>query len=451
MSARNIAYKVLFDIEKNKKYSNISLDYYLKGSDLDDLQRGFATELVYGVLENRIFLDGIINRHSKIKVKKMQYSVKISLRMGAYQLIFLDGVKDYAAINETVSMMKKIDKRSSNFVNAVLRNISRNIDDVFEYDENSIEGLATRYSFEKWIVERLVKENGIEKTRDILISLSEKPKIYLRVNRLRSSEFPSFDDYVDFVLERLSKDGIVGRKVEGMAEAIEVDSFKRIEKNELFTKGYISVQDKSSMLVGNVLNPSENSMVLDLCSAPGGKSTHLAEIMNNTGKIVAHDVFEHKIKLVKSYCERLGINNVEISFGDASEFNPEYEGKFDYVLCDVPCSGMGIVRRKPEIKYKKEEDVVGLPILQLQILSNAARYLKKGGSIVYSTCTIFDSENIDVVRKFLNENKGFIFESIGGDTFTKLFDEERRSKGYLKIMPNKDNMDGFFICKLKKV
>lgn len=447
MNARNVAYKILLDIEKNKNYSNLSLNYFLKNSNLNDIDRGFTTELVYGVLENKIFIDYVINKYSKIKVKKMQYSIKISLRMGVYQLLFLDGVADYAAINETVDMVKKIDKRSSNFVNAILRSISKDKDNLFRIDENSVENLSIKYSYEKWIINKLVDENGFDETREILKSLSEKPKIYLRVNRLKSNEFSSFDDCVNFIIDKLKKFSINAKRVEGIEEAIEVENFKNIEKNNLFIDGYVSIQDISSMMVAKIMNPKKESLVLDLCAAPGGKSTHIAEIMENTGRIISQDIFEHKLKLISNYCDRLGITNIETRLSSAEILNEEYIGKFDYVLCDVPCSGMGIVRRKPEIKYKKEEDFNSLSKIQYSILSTAAKYVKKGGILMYSTCTIFNEENIEIVNKFLKNNKDFVFDELKSEKFYP----DKCINGSISIMPNIDEMDGFFISKMKKI
>jgi len=201
------------------------------------------------------------------------------------------------------------------------------------------------------------------------------------------------------------------------------------------------------MLVARVMNPQKNTSVLDLCAAPGGKTCHIGELMENTGNIRSCDVFEHKKKLIKAYSNRLGLKNVDVCINDATKLNEEYIGKFDYVLCDVPCSGMGIVRRKPEIKYKKENEILGLKSVQYRILENASKYLKKGGILIYSTCTIFREENIEMVDAFLEENGDFSKVPIKNVPF----DEDRCKKGYLEIMPDVDEMDGFFICKLKKI
>ncbi|WP_455525843.1 16S rRNA (cytosine(967)-C(5))-methyltransferase RsmB [Peptostreptococcus stomatis] len=447
MSARYLAYKILFDIEVNGNYSNMALNKYLNEAGLDDQDKGFVTELVYGIIEKKRYLDYMINKVSKINVRKMQHPVKLVLRMGVYQLVYMDGVTDYAAINESVNIMKKLDKRSASFVNAVLRNISRNLDEVKDISLNTVDKLAIYYSYENWIVENLVKEYGFERTEAILRALSQKPNIYLRVNRTKLRPGQSMDYLVGQIIGRLIDQGLEASRVEGLEEAIKVKGLKSIDKHPLFREGYVSVQDISSILVAKVMNPKRESRVLDLCAAPGGKSTHIGELMENTGHLISQDIFDHKIKLMNIYAERLGLKNMEAKLGDALVLNEDYIGKFDYVLCDVPCSGMGIVRRKPEIKYKKEEEVENLPDLQYQILENASSYLKEGGILIYSTCTIFKQENTDVVDRFLNNHKDYELDDLGPiKEFLGIGD-----KGLVKILPDRYEMDGFFICRMKKI
>ena len=447
MSARYLAYKILFDIEVNGNYSNMALNKYLNEAGLDDQDKGFVTELVYGIIEKKRYLDYMINKVSKIKVRKMQHPVKLVLRMGVYQLVYMDGVTDYAAINESVNIMKKLDKRSASFVNAVLRNISRNLDEVKDISLNTVDKLAIYYSYENWIVENLVKEYGFERTEAILRALSQKPNIYLRVNRTKLRPGQSMDYLVGQIIGRLIDQGLEASRVEGLEEAIKVKGLKSIDKHPLFREGYVSVQDISSILVAKVMDPKRESRVLDLCAAPGGKSTHIGELMENTGHLISQDIFDHKIKLMNTYARRLGLNNMEARLGDALVLNDDYIGKFDYVLCDVPCSGMGIVRRKPEIKYKKEDEVENLPDLQYQILENASSYLKEGGILIYSTCTIFRQENMEVVDRFLANHKDYELDDLGSvKEFLGIGD-----KGLVKILPDQYEMDGFFISRMKKI
>lgn len=446
MTARNIAYKVLLDIEKNSNYSNIALNKFLKDSKLTNKDRGLATEIVYGVVANKRTLDYMINKKSKIKVKKMNHSVKIILRMGVYQLLYLDRVADYGVIDEAVKMMKKIDRRSSGFVNAILRNISREKDSILDLDD-SYKNLAIKYSYEDWIVDRISDQYGKERTSNILAALSIRPRIFLRINRNKLRDGENLSDLKKYIVDRLEKDGVIVRDRHILEEAIEVENFKQIENKDLFKSGYISVQDISSMMVARALNPKKNSKVLDLCAAPGGKSCHIGEMMKDSGSVLACDVFDHKIKLIKAYSNRLGLTNIEACINNAMVLNEDYVGAFDYVVCDVPCSGMGIVRRKPEIKYKKKEGVDSLPKIQRKILDNASKYIKKDGVLIYSTCTIFKEENIELIEEFLKDNKEFKLDSIENLPFER----ERLDKGYLEIIPDRDDMDGFFICRMKKI
>lgn len=440
MRAREIGFKVLYDIEKNNNYSNISINKHFKDLDIKDIDRGLATELIYGVIENKYYLDYIINKLSKIKTKKMSAYVKILLRMGIYQILFLDSVSDYAAVNETVNLVKKYDKRSSGFVNAVLRNVIRGKDNIKTIEEkDKLKYLSIKYSYNPWIIKNCIEEFGIEFTEDLLEANSEKPSIYIRVNTLKIDR--------DTLMKQLEDLDVKCYKVSGIEEAIRVENLKNIENNKLFKEGLFTIQDISSMLVGKVINPSENSKVIDVCSAPGGKSTHLATLMKNTGNVVSRDIFEHKLKLIKSSVDRLCLKNIEVEKFDATRLDNNSIEKFDYVLADVPCSGMGIIRRKPEIKYKEEKEIKDITIIQKKILDNASRYVKIGGIIVYSTCTIFDTENIDIVKKFIEENENFELVKIDEVNV----DLENQEKGYLKIYPNIHGMDGFFIAKLKRM
>ncbi|HGM3505545.1 TPA: 16S rRNA (cytosine(967)-C(5))-methyltransferase RsmB [Clostridioides difficile] len=440
MDAREIGFKVLCDIEKNDNYSNIAINKHFKNLEISDMDRGLATELIYGVVENKYYLDYIINKLSKIKVKKMSTYVKIFLRMGTYQILFLDSISDYAAVNETVKLSKKYDKKSSGFINAILRNEIRNKDTIMDItDEDSVKYLSIKYSYNSWIIKNWIDKFGQEFTEDLLEANNEKPSIYIRTNTLKISR--------EELIEKLNEMGITCLKVPMVEEAIKVEKMKNIENNELFKAGLFTIQDISSMIVGKVINPREGSFVLDVCSAPGGKSTHLATLMNNTGHVVARDIFEHKLKLIKSTVNRLGLKNVCVEKFDASEIDEKSISKFDYVLADVPCSGFGIIRRKPEIKYKKEEELKDITSIQKKILENASKYVKIGGTLVYSTCTIQDVENISIITSFIEENNNFQLTPIDAVNV----DLDNQDKGYLKIYPHVHGIDGFFIAKLKRI
>ncbi|MGL5507093.1 MAG: 16S rRNA (cytosine(967)-C(5))-methyltransferase RsmB, partial [Paraclostridium sp.] len=389
---------------------------------------------------NKYYLNYIIDKLSKIKSKKMSTYVKISLWLGIYQILFLDSIKDHAAVNESVNLIKKHDKKSSGFVNAILRNVLRQKDSIMEIkDKNINDELSIRYSYNPWIIEKWISDFGQEFTEDLLDANSQKPNLYVRTNTLKISR--------DELIDKLSKEDVKCSKVNGIDEAIMVQNLKNIENNKLFKSGYFTIQDISSMLVGKITNPKKNSKVLDICSAPGGKTTHVATIMENTGNVVARDVFEHKLKLIKSTVNRLGLTNVEIENKNALELDNDSIDKFDYVLADVPCSGLGIIKRKPEIKFKEKNELSELPNIQGNILENASKYVKIDGTLIYSTCTIHDEENIDVVDKFLRENENFELVPIENINI----DLENQEKGYIKIYPNIHGMDGFFIAKLKRI
>ena len=440
MNSRELAFKTLYDIERNKNYSNISINKNFKNVNISDQEKGLATELIYGIIENKYYLNYIIDKLSKIKSKKMSTYVKISLWLGIYQILFLDSIKDHAAVNESVNLIKKYDKKSSGFVNAILRNVLRQKDSIMEIKDKDInDELSIKYSYNPWIVEKWIKDFGQDFTEDLLDANAEKPNLYIRTNTLKISR--------DELIGKLAKEGIKCTKVNGIDEAIMVQNLKNIEGNELFKLGYFTIQDISSMLVGKIANPEKDSKVLDICSAPGGKTTHVATIMENTGQVIARDVFDHKLKLIKSTVNRLGLTNVSIENRDALKLDDNSIDKFDYVLADVPCSGLGIIKRKPEIKFKEKSELSGLPDIQSKILNNASKYVKENGTLIYSTCTIHDEENIDVVEQFLKENKNFELVPIENINI----DLDNQEKGYIKIYPNIHGMDGFFIAKLKRI
>ncbi|MDR0879928.1 MAG: 16S rRNA (cytosine(967)-C(5))-methyltransferase RsmB [Clostridioides sp.] len=440
MNAREFAFKVICDIEENDNYSNISINKHFKNIDIQDADRGLATQLVYGVIENKIYIDYIIRKLSKIRIKKMSVPVRNILRLGTYQILFLNSISDYAGVNEAVNLVKKYDRRSSGFVNAILRNEIRNRDTIMDIDvDDEAEELAIRYSYKTWMVRNWIDRFGIDFTKDLLEENAEKPNLYIRVNTTKITR--------EELIEELSEMGIRATKVKGIDEAVCVKNLKNIENNQLFSRGLFTIQDISSMIVGKAINPKENMSVIDVCSAPGGKSTHIATLMGGAGEVVARDIFEHKLKLIKETAQRLGLKNVEVEEFDALELDEDSVDRYDRVLADVPCSGLGIVRRKPEIKYKEEADLLGLPEIQAKILYNASKYVKVGGIVVYSTCTIQDNENIEVVEDFLRNNDNFELTPIENVEI----DMEQQESGVLKIYPNVHGMDGFFIAKLKRI
>ncbi|KDR94032.1 16S rRNA (cytosine967-C5)-methyltransferase [Peptoclostridium litorale DSM 5388] len=439
--SRIVALETINDIEDRGMYSNIALGKRLTRSGLSGKDRGFVTELVYGVVENRYFLENAISQFSKIRLSKLSPVVLNILKMGVYQILILDGVKDFAAVNESVELAKKFKPQTAGFVNAVLRNLIRSKGSIKMPSEkkNPAKYLSVKYSYEEWIADEWIKTYGVEFTKELMMSNMERPSIYIRTNTLKTTR--------EQLLQMLSEQGIECEAVGMAAEAIRVRGMKNIESNELFAKGMFFVQDISSMLVAHVANPKNNMHVLDVCSAPGGKTTHMATLMENTGCVEARDVHEHKIGLINQNANRLGLKNINAKIGDATKHQDELDEKFDIVLADVPCSGFGIISRKPEIKYKSKQEIDQLPSIQMGILENVNRYVKKDGLLIYSTCTIEYKENMGVVSQFLKQNSDYVLEPIK----EVYIDMETQKDGYIQTYPNIHGIDGFFIAKLRKV
>lgn len=422
---RKIAFDIIYDVKYNKAYSNIAINKKLKKSDLDYRDRGFITELVYGTLSKLILLDYIIDVNSSISLNKISKSALTAIELSIYQIMFMDSVSGFAAVNEGVKLIKKVDKRASGYANALLRNISSNKGHVnLEIIKDKAEKLSVEYSVSKYIVSRFLRIYKEEFTIELLKKLSERPKLTIRTNTLKISSKE---------LENLLiKEGIEVEKSNMIEDAFYIKNLKNIGSNELFQKGYFMVQDISSMLAARELGAEEGEEVLDMCSAPGGKTFYMAQMMNNKGKIDAMDISEHKLKLLSDRASELGIDIINVHKKDATLFDEKMLAKYDKILIDAPCSGFGIIRRKPEIRYKEYLDVKDLPLIQSKIIENAGRYLKPEGTMVYSTCTLEKKENKDIVMAFLENNKGFILEDMK------------------ELYPNVDETDGFFIAKIKK-
>ena len=428
---REVALKVLYKIDKEQAYSNIELNEQIRQNrkNLDEKDIGLISELVYGVTTWRLTLDEIIKKYSKIKLKKILPWIINILRMGIYQIIFLDKIPKSAAVNESVNLAKRYGhSSSSNFVNAILRKVEKtDYDDFFEI-EDDIDRISKTTSMPKWIVEELVKENGIKIAEQICKNSNLKPNITIRVNRLKIAKKE--------LIQKLEQKGIECKEPENeemnTQDFLILSKVKNIENLQEFKDGFFTIQDLSAGQTAKILDPRPVEMVLDACSAPGGKTTYLAELMENKGKIKAWDIHEHRTKLVEQNANRLGINIIETQVKDATQYDKNLDEKFDKILLDVPCLGIGVIKRKPDIKWqRKPEDIEEITLIQRKILENCSKYLKKGGTLVYSTCSILKEENEEIVIKFLSENKQF---EIDGENM-------------VNILPNKEK-DGFFICKI---
>ena len=427
--AREIALKVLYEIDKNEAYSNIALDEALKQArkndkEIDSRDIGFISEIVYGTLSWRLTIDEIIKKYSNIKMKKISPWVLNILRMSIYQILFLDKVPQSAAVNEGVNLAKRYGhKASSNFVNAVLRKVNKKDYDEFFKIKDEIERISKTTSMPGWIVEELAKQNTISRVEEICKASNLKPKLCIRVNTLKTDK--------QVLIKELEQENI---KVENgdRENFLILEGARSVEGLKCFQEGKFTIQDEAAGLIPEILEPQPNERVLDACSSPGGKTTYMAELMNNQGEIKAWDLHEHRVKLVNKAASRLGITIVETEARDATVYEEKYFEYFDKILLDVPCLGLGVLKRKPDIKWKrKKEDIEEITKIQEEILENCAKYLKTEGKIVYSTCSILKEENEKIIQNFIKNNKNFEIEK------------------ELQIYQN-EKTDGFFICKLRK-
>ena len=340
--AREVALKALYKIDKEEAYSNISLDETIKENrhKLDDRDIGFISELVYGVTSWKLTIDEIVKMYSNIRLKKISPWILNILRLGIYQIVFLDKVPKSAAVNESVNSAKRYGhKSSSNFVNAILRKVEKKDFETFFKIEDPIERISKTTSMPVWIIQELLKENSIEKVEEICKASNIKPKVSIRVNRLKTTKQE---------LEKKLEENDIPFQEGSLEDFLILEKTKNIESLDLFNNGYFTIQDEGAGLIAKVADPKSNEMVLDACSSPGGKTTYMAELMGNKGKIVAWDLHPHRVKLVEENAKRLGITIIETKCENASIYKEEYKEKFDKILLDVPCLGIGVLKRKPD-------------------------------------------------------------------------------------------------------
>ena len=439
--SRKLALEALYKIDKEEAYSNIVLDELLNKNRnvLSNKDINFISELVYGVTTWKLTLDTIIQKYSKIKIKKISPWVINILRMGAYQIVFLDKVPKSAAVNESVNLCKKYGGKSVGFVNAILRKVEKS--DYLELSEikNDIEKISKTASMPEWIVRELNKEFNPEKVNEICENSNLKPKITIRINNLKITRNELKKSLQSKEIE--VEDGI-------LEDFLYLKNVKNITNLDEYKKGLFTMQDESAGLTALVLNPKEGESILDCCSAPGGKTTYIAELMNNNGNIKAWDLYKHRLDKVQENSKRLGIDIIKTEENDATVLKEEYIEKFDKILIDAPCLGLGVIKRKPDIKWQRKfEDIEEISKIQEKILNTCSEYLKKGGILVYSTCSIVKSENDKIVEKFL-KSENFELEEINNINIENL-ENKITKKGIIKLYPS-ENMDGFFISKLIK-
>jgi len=442
--ARETALKILYEINQNGAYSNIALNKYLDDGKLRTIDRAFVTELVYGSVKWKLTIDRIIARYSNIRLEKLSPWILNILRLGTYQILKMTKVPVSASCNESVNLARRYGhKGSAGFVNAVLRNIARSCAnlDAPSKEVDLIGYLSITYSYPEWLVEKIVRIYGEEFAESFLDAGNGTPDTVVRANTLKVSP--------EELIEKLKDEGVMAVPGKYAEEAVVLKGSASVGKLDAFKNGLFQVQDESSMLAAKVLNPVSGDYVLDACSAPGGKATHMAQLMENKGKIVACDIHEHKIKLIDESAARLGANIIESRLYDVSVPNAEFEGAFDKVLLDAPCTGLGIIRRKPDIKWaRKAEDIEGIVALQRRLIRNVSKWVKPGGVMVYSTCTVLPEENECILNDFLMENQDFEADDI------RVFVPDGlalKAKGcMLHLYPHTDGTNGFFISRIRR-
>lgn len=434
-SPRIAVAELLLKVSKNA-YSNLALDGMLSKSDYSRQEKKFISRLFYGVIERCVTLDHIISVYSSKPLHKLDLTVTVILRMGLYQLIYMESVPDNAAVNESVNMAKKMGKTSAaSFINAVLRSFVR-ADKKIEFPQDSVGKYSVEFSCPRDLTEKLIEQYGEQCTVDFLKASLEPHKMFIRANNTLIS--------AGELADALSENGIKTVLSDYDKNCLIVDNLGSIENNTLFDKGYFHVQDLSSQLCCKALEPSEGELVLDICAAPGGKTFTIAEMMNDNGSIFSCDLHAKRVSLIKKGAERLKLKSIKPLQNDAKVYNDNFP-VFDKILCDVPCSGFGVIRSKPEIKYTPLKDVERLPEIQYEILETASKYLKPGGELVYSTCTVIKEENDEVIDKFLSVNPEFagvpFLENLGAPF-----------GGYkVTIMAGALECEGFFISKIRRI
>lgn len=409
---------------KSGKYSNLEVNATLVKTDLEGADRGLYTALVYGVCERAITLDRIIAKYSKIAVGEIDEKTLAVLRMGLYQLAFMDKIPDHAAVDESVTLAGR---KSGGFVNAILRAFIRDEKRLPLPEKKDTDYLSVAYSVPKTLCKRFTDWYGFEEAEKILASFLEKEKITLRVNTLKIS--------VEEALEKLSAE------MSALAEtSICTESFEGV--SEGIEKGLWFVQDGASALASRVLGALPGETVIDTCACPGGKSFSVAVGMENKGELYSFDIHENKLSLIKKGAKKLGIDIIKVGARDARKPDESLFEKADRVLCDAPCSGLGVIGKKPDIKYKDIISIDALPAVQYDVLCGASKYVKRGGTLVYSTCTLNPQENFEVCKRFLENHGDFYLEPFafaGGEC-----------DGSLTLFPHIHKTDGFYICKMKR-
>lgn len=464
LSSRKTALEILLKVETKGAFSNIALSNVLAKSQLSKRDKAFVTNLVQGVLRNRSFLDDIIGAHSNRPVEKLPAVLLNTLRLAVYQLKFLDDMPPSAVLHTSTSLARAAGHDGlAKYTTAVLRNYLRAVDEGRDseivsgsdsnYDlegkELDTAGLSRRYSMPEWLVDRWLKNHGIERVTRLLEFAQSEPIISLRTNETAIT--------VDGLVSILENAGIKVRRSQLVDSCLIIEDKGKFrggwEKLPGYEEGLFSIQDESAAFVSKVVDPREKELVIDLCAAPGGKTLHMSELMQGTGKIIAVDKHEKRLEFLKENRRRLSLTNIELATADGTTF--QFERQADRVLVDAPCTGTGVINRKSDIRFRREaEDIDALQKIQVELLNNAATLVKPGGVLVYSTCSIEPEENADVVEKFLSQNSQFRTDDLSPYVPTDLAEnwnvKEQLKSGHIQLLPTMDGQSGFFVCRLKR-
>ncbi|GCA66306.1 ribosomal RNA small subunit methyltransferase B [Mediterraneibacter butyricigenes] len=479
ISEREIAFATLYEITENGVYSHVILGEVLnKYQYLEKRERAFITRVVEGTLEHQIELDYILDQFSKTKTRKMKPVIRCILRMSVYQLKYMDSVPVHAVCNEAVKLaVKKGFSGLKGFVNGVLRNVARSLDQVkYPGKEEPLRYLSVRYSMPEWIVKLWLDAYSFEVVEQILQGLQEKRPLTVRCNPMQGTP--------EALKKRLEKEGVTVSVHPYLKEALILSDLDHLSALESFRDGAFQVQDVSSMLVGEVADPAKGAKVLDVCAAPGGKSIHIAQLLDGTGSVEARDLTEAKAELIRENVKRCKAENLTVKVADAQCEDPDWKEQADLVIADLPCSGLGVMGRKPDLKYRMtKEDALQLAELQRQMLSVVKNYVAPGGTLMYSTCTIHRAENEENVKWFLKEFPEFELEEIrpylpevlradaqtlsGCDAKDPEDTDAQKSRsengqlpetkdtaappaGMIQLLPGVHACDGFFLAKFRK-
>ncbi|MQL53540.1 16S rRNA (cytosine(967)-C(5))-methyltransferase RsmB [Desulfofundulus thermobenzoicus] len=444
INAREMALKVLQAVDEKGAYANLALDRVLEHYRPGRLDRAFTTELVYGVLRRLNTLDWLLNHLLRQPLAGQTVWIRNILRLGAYQIMFMDRVPVPAACNEAAELARRYGRPGAvGFVNGVLRNLARRGKEISfpRLEDDPVAHISLCYSHPRWLVQRWLAEFGPEETVALCRANNTPAPNTVRTNTLKISP--------EELERRLKGDGLVVERTAYAPEGLRIDGIFSLRDFSPFIEGLFQVQDESSMLAGHALSPFSGARVLDAAAAPGGKTTHLAQLMGDRGEIVAQDIHPHKLKLIAGNCRRLGISCVQTREGDARRPAGDLIARCDFVLLDAPCSGLGVLRRRPDIRWRKEAAAITeLAALQREMLDGAAACVKPGGVLVYSTCTITREENLGQVENFLARHPEFAPGDLRAVLPAGLDHRGTMKRGYLQLLPHRHGTDGFFIARL---